>query len=181
MLFLVVGALLPPPFPTSAFVIGAGVTRYPFFAFVLSFSGGRVCRFALLAYLASVFGRRFVTSMWSRTRWHLQRLLAVCWCVSVCWRGSSSGNLNRIRLSICSSILVLKKRLIAPSFGSNGSSRQHTLSAAARRKISLAQKARWAKQKARPRRTISAAGRRCIAAAQRARWAKAKRENKAAA
>jgi membrane protein DedA with SNARE-associated domain len=26
---------------------------------------GRVCRFALLAYLASVFGRRFVTSMWS--------------------------------------------------------------------------------------------------------------------
>jgi hypothetical protein len=45
----------------------------------------------------------------------------------------------------------------------------------------LAQKARWAKQKARPRRTISAAGRRCIAAAQRARWAKAKRENKAAA
>jgi hypothetical protein len=61
------------------------------------------------------------------------------------------------------------------------------LSASARRKISLAQKARWAKQNsngragiARPKRTISAAGRRKIAAAQRARWAKVKQEKKAA-
>jgi hypothetical protein len=65
------------------------------------------------------------------------------------------------------------------SLSSNGSSRQHTMSAAARRRISLAQKARWAKQKARPKRTISAAGRRRIAAAQRKRWAKVKK-NKAA-
>lgn len=64
------------------------------------------------------------------------------------------------------------------SLSSNGSSRQHTMSAAARRRISLAQKARWAKQKARPKRTISAAGRRRIAAAQRKRWAKVKRENR---
>jgi membrane protein YqaA with SNARE-associated domain len=64
-LSLSLAALLPPPFPTSAFVIGAGVTCYPFFAFVVSFGMGRVCRFALLAYLASVFGRRLVTSMWS--------------------------------------------------------------------------------------------------------------------
>ena len=62
---LSLAGLLPPPFPTSAFVIGAGVTRYPFIPFVLSFGTGRLCRFALLAYLASVFGRRFVTSMWS--------------------------------------------------------------------------------------------------------------------
>jgi hypothetical protein len=66
------------------------------------------------------------------------------------------------------------------SLSSNGSSRQHTMSTAARRKISLAQKARWAKQKAKPKRMISAAGRRRIAAAQRARWAKVKRESKAA-
>jgi len=48
------------------------------------------------------------------------------------------------------------------------------MSAAARRKISLAQKARWAKQKAsgpsgKPKRTISAASRRKMAAAQRRR------------
>ena len=59
------------------------------------------------------------------------------------------------------------------SASSNGASR--TLSPAARRRISLAQKARWAKQKvATPKRTISAAGRKRIAAAQRARWAKVK-------
>ena len=54
------------------------------------------------------------------------------------------------------------------------------LSASARRRISLAQKARWAKQKAMPRRTMSAAGRRRIAAAQRARWAKVKAQRKKA-
>ena len=51
------------------------------------------------------------------------------------------------------------------------------MSATARRRISLAQKARWAKQKAKghapkPKRTISASARRRIAAAQRAGWAK---------
>ncbi len=60
------------------------------------------------------------------------------------------------------------------SLSSNGSSRQHAMSAAARKRISLAQKARWAKQKAAPKRTLSAAGGRRIAAAQRARWAKVK-------
>src|SRR5258707_15153854 len=62
---------------------------------------------------------------------------------------------------------------------------RRTLSAAARRKISLAQKARWAKKKVsgpsgKPKRTISAVSRRRMAAAQKARWAKAKRESKAA-
>jgi hypothetical protein len=64
------------------------------------------------------------------------------------------------------------------SLSSNGSSR--SMSAAGRRRISLAQKARWAKQKVngnapKPKRKISAAGRRRIAAAQRARWARMKR------
>jgi|ERR1035437_8914570 hypothetical protein len=58
---------------------------------------------------------------------------------------------------------------------------RRTLSASARRRISLAQKARWAKQKAaRPKRTISVAGRRRIAAAERARWAKVKAAKKTA-
>ena len=59
--------------------------------------------------------------------------------------------------------------------GRNSTKPRHGMSAAARRKISLAQKARWAKAKGRapkPKRTISAAGRKRIAAAQRARWAK---------
>jgi hypothetical protein len=62
-------------------------------------------------------------------------------------------------------------RALAALGRSNGTS--HTMSAAGRRAISLAQKARWAKHKAKPKRTISGAGRRRIAA-QRARWAKVK-------
>ena len=80
-LSLSLAALLPPPFPTSAFVIGAGVTHYPFPAFVLSFGVGRTCRFALLAYLACTFGRRFVTGMWSA---RMLLLVAVAGAVLVC-------------------------------------------------------------------------------------------------
>jgi hypothetical protein len=55
---------------------------------------------------------------------------------------------------------------------------RRALSAAGRRAISLAQKARWARKQsstqahaARPRRKLSLAARRKIAAAQKARWA----------
>jgi hypothetical protein len=65
--------------------------------------------------------------------------------------------------------------------GAKPTGRRRTMPASARRKIALAQKARWAKQKGKPRRTMSAAGRRRIAAAQRARWAKVKAQQKKAA
>ena len=61
--------------------------------------------------------------------------------------------------------------------GGNYTKPRRTLSASARKRISLAQKARWSKAKGRApksKRMISAAGRRRIAAAQRARWAKLK-------
>jgi len=70
-----------------------------------------------------------------------------------------------------------------------GAGRSRIMSASARRRISLAQKARWAKVRAgnvvsigskRVKRTISAAGRKRIAAAQRARWAKVRAAKKAA-
>jgi hypothetical protein len=57
-----------------------------------------------------------------------------------------------------------------------------TLSASARKRMSIAQKARWARAKGRapkPKRTISAAGRRKITAAQRARWARVRAGKKA--
>ena len=67
-----------------------------------------------------------------------------------------------------------------------------SLSPAARRRISVAQRARWAARKkqtghaARPkpvstRKPLSVAGRRKIAAAQRARWARYRSQHKAAA
>jgi hypothetical protein len=69
------------------------------------------------------------------------------------------------------------------ALGNSNSNRRSTLSAAARKKISLAQKARWAKargQAPKPKRTMSAAGRKRIAAAQRARWAKVRTGQKKA-
>jgi|CZKD01.1.fsa_nt_gi hypothetical protein len=61
------------------------------------------------------------------------------------------------------------------ALGGSSSNGTRTMSAAGRRRISLAQKARWAKARtAKPKHAISAAGRRRIAAAQRARWAKVK-------
>jgi hypothetical protein len=73
------------------------------------------------------------------------------------------------------------------ALGTSSSNGHHILSASARRKISLAQKKRWAKARsgskpaartakttgsALVKRTMSASARRKIAAAQRARWAK---------
>jgi len=80
--------------------------------------------------------------------------------------------------------------IIGQLVGRNGSGRQasakrptRTLSSAARRKISLAQKARWAKTRRAaptPVRTMSRAARNKIAAAQRVRWAKVRQHKKAA-
>jgi hypothetical protein len=72
--------------------------------------------------------------------------------------------------------------------GSSYTKPRHTLSAAGRRKFSLAQKARWAKRATpngqvvavQPKRTMSAAARKKIAAFQRARWAKVRQQKKAA-
>jgi hypothetical protein len=71
-----------------------------------------------------------------------------------------------------------------------GAGQRHTMSASARKRISLAQKARWARVRARNvvsiaskrgKSTMSAAGRKRIAAAQRARWAKVRAQHKKAA
>ena len=105
-------------------------------------------------------------------------------------RGGSMGNVSGVVQQLKKELERAKREverygaaLVALGSSKLGGQR-HTLSAAARRKISLAQKARWAKQNgqaaARPKRTMSAVGRRRIAAAQRARWAKVKGLKKAA-
>jgi hypothetical protein len=69
---------------------------------------------------------------------------------------------------------------------SQSRSQGHTVSAAARKRMSLAQKARWAKRSdgraavVKHKHTLSVAARSKIAAAQRARWAKVKGQKKAA-
>jgi hypothetical protein len=79
------------------------------------------------------------------------------------------------------------------AFGStyaSGNAARRKLSAAGKARIAAAQRARWAKLKAKTgqhnvvsmpkKRTMSASARRKIAAAQRARWAKVKSEKKTA-
>ena len=96
----------------------------------------------------------------------------------------SVGELRQV-ISIKEQIEVLQDKLAAIGGGrGDGLPEMPTLtprrkmSAAARRKIGLAQKARWAKRKgiepaaAPAKRRMSAAGRARIAAAARARWAK---------
>ena len=65
--------------------------------------------------------------------------------------------------------------------GSRYAKSGRTMSAAGRKRISLAQKARWAKargQAPQAKRKMSAAGRKRIAAAQRARWARVRAQQK---
>jgi hypothetical protein len=95
--------------------------------------------------------------------------------------GTLSGVVQQLkseREQVQKQLQRIDQALAALGNSSNGTS--HTMSEAGRRRISLAQKQRWAKQKAqghaaKPKRMMSAAARRKIAAAQRARWAKVKR------
>ena len=53
-----VPALLPPPFPTTAFLLVAGAMRYPVWRFAAALASGRAARFALVGYLAALYGRK---------------------------------------------------------------------------------------------------------------------------
>ncbi len=96
-------------------------------------------------------------------------------------RGERASLVNQLR-HVDAALSVLGKL----NGGSSYTEPRHRVSAAARRKMSLAQKARWAKHASngeagapKPARVMSAAARRKIAAAQRARWAKVKAGKKA--
>ena len=102
--------------------------------------------------------------------------------------GESMGNLSEVVQHLKKELGRAQKEVqqftaALAALGSSHSNGRSTLSAAARKKISLAQKKRWAKQKqvSKPKRTMSASARRKIAAAQRARWAKVKAQARKAA
>jgi hypothetical protein len=111
--------------------------------------------------------------------------------------GAVVEQLQRRRSDLAIEMKQLDQAITALSkVSGGGNSQKHSsqgpkriLSAAARRKIAAAQRARWAKVRGNgnqnivsmPRKTMSAAARRKIAAAQRARWAKVKAAQKKSA
>lgn len=53
---IVVGAILPPPFPVVPFLIAAGVLQYPKKKFIAALATGRAIRYLGEAYLGHVYG-----------------------------------------------------------------------------------------------------------------------------
>jgi len=88
------------------------------------------------------------------------------------------SDLRAVRTSLVNELRHIDAALsvLAKMGGGRNSTRPKSgVSALARKRMSLAQKARWAKAKGqapKPKRSMSASARRKIAAAQRARWAK---------
>lgn len=58
---VVASALAPPPFPSVAFMAAAGALNYPVAKYVAALGIARTIRFAIVAYLSSVYGRHFLT------------------------------------------------------------------------------------------------------------------------
>ena len=62
-LSLMLGALAPPPIPMSAFLMAAGAMQYPMKKFFSAVAIGRAIRYALVAYLASLYGHKLIRAM----------------------------------------------------------------------------------------------------------------------
>ena len=85
------------------------------------------------------------------------------------------GQLKRERDRVAKQLSGLNAALTAFAGAYGGANGKRQISAAGKKRIAAAQRARWAKvrgESTKPRRTMSAASRKKIAAAQRARWAK---------
>jgi membrane protein YqaA with SNARE-associated domain len=54
------GAILPPPFPFTSVLMGAGVMQYPRNKFLSALTAGRALRFFAVAYLGRIYGRQMI-------------------------------------------------------------------------------------------------------------------------
>jgi len=55
-----VSAILPPPMPTVPFVLAAGALKYGRAKFVAAFTLGRILRYGIEAYAASIYGKQIL-------------------------------------------------------------------------------------------------------------------------
>ena len=59
---IVVGSILPPPFPLVPVLMAAGVMQYPAQKFLAALALGRGIRFLVVAYLGMLYGTEVVES-----------------------------------------------------------------------------------------------------------------------
>ena len=73
------GAILPPPFPFTPVLMGAGVMQYPQKKFLSALSAGRAARFFVEAFVGRVYGHQMINffSQHYRMMLHLLVWLAV--------------------------------------------------------------------------------------------------------
>ena len=57
---VMIGAILPPPFPITPFLMGAGILHYPTRKFVSALALGRGIRYFALAYVGHIYGDSIV-------------------------------------------------------------------------------------------------------------------------
>lgn len=58
-----VACIAPPPFPTSAFFVGAGALQYPQGRFASAVLVGRTTRYAVIGFLAAKYGRAIIRAL----------------------------------------------------------------------------------------------------------------------
>jgi membrane protein YqaA with SNARE-associated domain len=63
-----VPALLPPPFPLSPFLLAAGALKVPETKFLAAYSGGRLVRYCIVAWLGRLYGRHLIRVMGEYSR-----------------------------------------------------------------------------------------------------------------
>ena len=56
-------AFLPPPFPLSPFLLAAGVMKVPKSKFLAAYSGGRLVRYSIVAWLGRKYGQSIIRAM----------------------------------------------------------------------------------------------------------------------
>src|SRR4029078_5741024 len=93
VLTLMLGSMMPPPFPFKALVLSAAVFEVNLARFVLGIFLGRLVRFSILAILISLFGPQIIELFGAAVRGHLGITLTVLGVLIVAaaifwlWRG----------------------------------------------------------------------------------------------
>jgi membrane protein YqaA with SNARE-associated domain len=74
---IVIGAILPPPFPIVPVLMAPGILEYPTRKFIFALTFGRGLRYFALAYLAQIYGKQIIGFLTRYERPLLYTLLAL--------------------------------------------------------------------------------------------------------